>query len=105
MELFSSQFFTALGAIIVIDLVLAGDNAIVIALAARRLPRHLQQRAVVWGALGAVVARTAMTLAVVWLLKVPGLLLVGGLLLVWIAYKLLLPESDRAHELQASAGF
>ena len=43
MELFSSQFFTALGAIIVIDLVLAGDNAIVIALAARRLPRHLQQ--------------------------------------------------------------
>jgi len=105
MELFSPQFFSALAAIIVIDLVLAGDNAIVIALAARGLPRHLQRRAVIWGALGAVVVRTAMTLVVVWLLKIPGLLLAGGLLLVWIAYRLLLPENDRGHALEAGAGF
>jgi YjbE family integral membrane protein len=105
MELLSPQFFSALAAIIIIDLVLAGDNAIVIALAARRLPRQLQRRAVFWGALGAVIVRTAMTVAVVWLLKVPGLLLAGGLLLVWIAYKLLLPETERGRQLEASAGF
>lgn len=105
MELFSPQFFSALAAIIVIDLVLAGDNAIVIALAARSLPRHLQRRAVMWGALGAVVVRTLMTLAVVWLLKIPGLLLVGGLLLVWIAYRLLVPENERGREVRSGAGF
>ncbi len=92
-------FFTALLAIVVIDIVLAGDNAIVIALAARALPAHLQKRAVVWGALGAIAVRSLMTVIVVWLLKIPGLLLAGGLLLLWIAYKLLLPEAphDDAH--------
>ena len=89
-----STFLTALLAIIVIDLVLAGDNAIVIALAARGLPAHLQKRAILWGAFGAIAVRSLMTLVVVWLLKIPGLLLVGGALLVWIAYKLLLPEDD-----------
>ena len=92
MEFLSTQFLSALIAIIVIDLVLAGDNAIVIALAARNLPQHLQRRAILWGTVGAIVVRTCMTLAVVWLLQVPGLLLVGGALLVWIAYRLLLPE-------------
>ena len=87
-----SQFFTALLAIVVIDLVLAGDNAIVIALAARSLPAHLQKRAIVWGALGAIVVRSAMTVGVVWLLKIPGLLRVGGAALVWIAWRLLQPE-------------
>jgi len=91
-ELFSPEFFSALLAIIIIDLVLAGDNAIVIALAARSLPPHLQKRAILWGTVGAIVVRTSMTLIVVWLLKVPGLLFVGGALLIWIAYKLLLPE-------------
>jgi YjbE family integral membrane protein len=89
MELFSTAFFSALLAIIVIDLVLAGDNAIVIALAARNLPSHLRTRAIAWGCFGAVAVRSAMTLLVVWLLKIPGLLLAGGALLVWIAYKLL----------------
>jgi YjbE family integral membrane protein len=90
-----TQFLSALLAIIVIDLVLAGDNAIVIALAARALPAHLQKRAVVWGAVGAIGVRSLMTVVVVWLLKIPGLLLVGGAMLVWIAYRLLLPdESD-----------
>jgi YjbE family integral membrane protein len=92
MELLSTEFFAALLSIVVIDLVLAGDNAIVIALAARNVPRHLQKRAVLWGTVGAIVVRSAMTLIVVWLLKIPGLLLAGGVLLVWIAYRLLLPE-------------
>ena len=94
MELFSPEFFSALLAIVVIDLVLAGDNAIVIAMAARNLPTHLQKKAIVWGAVGAIAVRSAMTLAVVYLLKIPGLMLVGGLLLVWIAYKLLTPENE-----------
>lgn len=89
MEFLNAQFFTALLAIIAIDLVLAGDNAIVIALAARKLPDHLRKRAIIWGTLGAVVVRGALTVVVVWLLKIPGLMLAGGLLLFWIAYKLL----------------
>ncbi|EKZ96889.1 TerC family protein [Cupriavidus metallidurans] len=93
-DLFTMQFLTALLSIVVIDLVLAGDNAIVIALAARNLPPHLQKKAIVWGTIGAVVVRSAMTIGVVWLLKIPGLLLVGGLALVWIAYKLLAAEED-----------
>ena len=94
MELFSPEFFSALLAIIVIDLVLAGDNAIVIAMAARNLPPHLQKKAIIWGAVGAIAVRSAMTLAVVYLLQIPGLMLIGGLLLVWIAYKLLNPSKD-----------
>lgn len=89
MALFSAEWFSVLGAIIVIDLVLAGDNAIVIALAARRLPKDLQMRAIAWGTVGAVVLRSAMTISVVWLLKIPGLMLAGGLGLLYIAYKLL----------------
>ncbi|MFT3812788.1 MAG: TerC family protein [Acidovorax sp.] len=89
MDMFSSQWLTALLAIILIDLVLAGDNAIVIALAARNLPKEHQRKAIVWGTVGAIVVRSAMTVAVVWLLKIPGLMLVGGLGLLWIAYKLL----------------
>ena len=94
MELFSPEFFSALLAIIVIDLVLAGDNAIVIAMAARNLPPHLQKKAIIWGAVGAIAVRSAMTLVVVYLLKIPGLMLIGGLLLVWIAYRLLKPEQE-----------
>src|SRR4029453_11405583 len=82
MELFSTGFFSALVAIIVIDLVLAGDNAIVIALAARSLPSHLRRRAILWGTVGAIAVRSAMTLIVVWLPKGPGLLASGGALLV-----------------------
>lgn len=100
MDYLSSEFLSALLAIIVIDLMLAGDNAIVIALAARNVPKHLQRRAIVWGMFGAIGVRIAMTLIVVWLLKIPGLLGAGGVLLVWIAYKLLLPDEhgqDKAH--------
>jgi YjbE family integral membrane protein len=94
MEPFSSAWLSALGAIVLIDLVLAGDNAIVIALAARRLAPHLQRGAILWGTVGAVVVRSLMTIGVVWLLKIPGLMLVGGLGLVWIAYKLLVPQEE-----------
>jgi YjbE family integral membrane protein len=89
-----TDFLTALATIVVIDLVLAGDNAIVIALAARNLPPQLQRRAILWGTAGAIIVRSAMTAAVVWLLQIPGLLAAGGLMLLWIAYKLLLPEDD-----------
>jgi YjbE family integral membrane protein len=104
-ELFSPEFFSALLAIIVIDLVLAGDNAIVIAMAARNLPAHLQKKAIIWGAVGAIAVRSAMTLLVVYLLKIPGLMLIGGLLLVWIAYRLLNPEQENDEHGQASTTF
>ena len=99
------EFLSALLAIIVIDLVLAGDNAIVIALAARNVPKHLQKRAILWGTAGAIVVRTSMTLIVVWLLKIPGLLFVGGALLVWIAYKLLLPEKENGAGVDGASTF
>jgi YjbE family integral membrane protein len=106
MELFSPEFFSALLAIVVIDLVLAGDNAIVIALAARNLPDHLRNKAVVWGTVGAIVVRTAMTVVVVWLLKIPGLLLAGGAMLLWIAYKLLInPDNGDAHKISSAGNF
>ena len=98
MELFSPAWFSALLAIILIDLVLAGDNAIVIALAARNLPPHLQKKAIIWGTAGAIIVRSVMTVGVVWLLKIPGLMLVGGLGLVWIAYKLLADQGGDEHD-------
>nr|WP_315207716.1 TerC family protein [uncultured Albidiferax sp.] len=99
MEFLSAPWWSALLAIILIDLVLAGDNAIVIALAARNLPPHLQKKAVMWGTVGAIAVRSVMTVGVVWLLKIPGLMLVGGLGLLWIAYKLLADQgSDDGHD-------
>ncbi len=105
MELFSTPWWTALLAIILIDLVLAGDNAIVIALAARNLPPHLQKKAIAWGAVGAIAVRSVMTIGVVWLLKIPGLMLVGGLGLLWIAYKLLADTGDKHHDGPAASTF
>jgi len=98
MDFFTPDFFSALLAIIVIDLVLAGDNAIVIAMAARNLPAHLQKKAIIWGAVGAIAVRSAMTLVVVYLLKVPGLMLIGGVLLIWIAYRLLNPAKEEGDD-------
>jgi YjbE family integral membrane protein len=88
MELFSPDFFSALLAIVLLDLVLAGDNAIVIGLAARNVPAEMRNRVIFWGTAGAIVIRALLTLVVVWLLKIPGFLLAGGLALVWIAWKL-----------------
>lgn len=95
-ELFSAAFFIALLNIIFIDLILAGDNAIVIGMAARKLPVHIQKKAIMLGTAGAVLLRIAATLIVVWLLKIPWLLAIGGVMLVYIAYKVL--ADDGGHE-------
>ena len=98
------QFASAFAAIVLINLMLSGDNAIVIALAARNVPPHLQKRAIAFGAIGAVVVRSAMTLAVVWLLRIPGLLMAGGVALIWIGYKLLIPDENASDEGKIKAG-
>jgi YjbE family integral membrane protein len=106
MDLFSLQFVSALAAIVVIDLVLAGDNAVVIALAARRLPKNHQFRAIFWGTLGAIVVRVAMTAGVIWLLRIPALMLLGGIVLVPIAWRLLKQdERDDPHLQHKVTGF
>jgi YjbE family integral membrane protein len=97
MEIFSTTFLMALLTIIVIDLVLAGDNALVIGLAARNVPKHMQRRVIFWGTGGAIAIRIAFTLGIVWLLKIPGLMLIGGLLLIPVAYKLMFPGADAGH--------
>ena len=99
------EFLSALLAIIVIDLALAGDNAIVIALAARNLPSHQRRLAIIWGTVGAIVVRCAMTLAVVWLLGIPGLMAAGGAVLVYIAYKLMRPQQGDGHDVKAAVTF
>jgi predicted tellurium resistance membrane protein TerC len=97
------EFWSALAAIVVIDLVLAGDNAIVIALAARNLPKAVQRRAILWGTVGAVGVRASLTVAVLWLLEVPGVMGAGGVLLVWIAYRLLAGDDGaKDHEVAAA---
>jgi YjbE family integral membrane protein len=108
MDFLSPGFLSALAAIVVIDLVLAGDNAIVIALASRRLPPAARRRAILWGTVGAVAVRTLLTLVVVALLRIPGLLAIGGLLLVVIAYKLLIQPDDTGaakHDVVAAGSF
>lgn len=94
MEFLSLQFWQILMSIVVMDLLLAGDNAIVIGLAAKNLPKARQKKAVFWGTLGAIVIRSLATLLAVQLLKIPGLLLLGGVLLLFIAYRLMTGEKE-----------
>lgn len=95
MEMLSDPlFWAALGQITLINIVLSGDNAVVIALAARSLPEHQQKQAVMWGAGAAVVMRIILTIIAVELLKWPYLKIIGAILLFWIAIKLLVPEHD-----------
>ena len=99
LEIFSMAFLSALFAIVLIDLVLAGDNALIIGLVARNLPKEQQTKVIFWGTFGAIAIRGAMAIVVVYLLAIPGFLLAGGLALVWIARKLLDPGSDMSgHE-------
>ncbi len=86
------SFWRALGAIIWVNLLLSGDNAVVIALAARSLPKDQQRTAVFWGSAAAIVLRVLLTIFAVALLQLPWLKLAGGLLLLWVGVKLLLPE-------------
>jgi len=87
-ELLTPAWLSALATIILIDLVLAGDNAIVIGLAARDVPRERQRLVVLWGTAGAIAVRVLLTGVVVWLLRVPAFLLIGGLALIYIGWKL-----------------
>ncbi|MFD1885391.1 TerC family protein [Paenibacillus wenxiniae] len=100
MDVTQPAFWLSLVNIIFIDLILAGDNAIVIGLAARKLPQQMQKKAILYGMLGAVIIRIAATVAVIWLLQIPWLLAVGGLLLIAIAYKLL-TDNDEHKEVKA----
>jgi YjbE family integral membrane protein len=102
-ELLTSQFWLGLGAIIWVNIILSGDNAVVIALAARSLPQRQQKQAVFWGAAAAVVLRIVLTIVAVELLKLPYLKLIGGVLLFWIAIKLLVPEDDDGDDVASSS--
>jgi YjbE family integral membrane protein len=88
-SLMSSEALIALGQVIMIDLVLAGDNAIVIGLAAAGLPKELRNRAILIGIIAATVLRIIFALTTTWLLELgPGLLIAGGLLLLWVCWKM-----------------
>ncbi len=91
-EIHTAHFWTGLMTIIWVNIILSGDNAVVIALAARSLPPHQQNKAVLWGAGAAVVLRIVHTMFAIALLQYPYLKIVGGLLLFWIAINLLIPE-------------
>jgi YjbE family integral membrane protein len=99
------DFLSALLAIVLIDLVLAGDNAIIIGIAARNVPKDKQRAVILWGTVGAIAVRVVLTGAVVWLLKIPGFLLVGGLGLVWIGWKLTAPQDSNPEKIAAATSF
>jgi YjbE family integral membrane protein len=99
------DFLSALLAIILIDLVLAGDNAIIIGIAARNVPRDKQRAVILWGTAGAIAVRVVLTGAVVWLLKIPGFLLAGGIGLVWIGWKLTAPHDPNPEKIAGAASF
>lgn len=103
MEILSIQFLWALLAIILIDVVLGGENALVISMASRQLPEDLRKKAIFWGTLGAVAVRFSCVALLTYLLMIPGLRLVGGLLLIYIAWKL--TSSEESKEVKASATF
>lgn len=94
MDLTSAAFWAALGSIIWVNILLSGDNAVVIALAARGLPPHQQKKAIFFGSAAAIVMRIVLTLIAVEMLKWPWLKIVGGVLLVYIGVSLLLEEGD-----------
>jgi len=96
-------FWTGLLTIIWINIILSGDNAVVIALAARSLPPHQQKKAVLWGAGAAVGMRIVLTIVAVELLRFPYLKLVGAVLLLWIAVKLLVPEDEGGENVESSS--
>lgn len=104
MDFLSPEFLSALVSIIIIDLVLGGDNAIVIAMATRRLDKSIRNKAILWGVLGAIIIRILMTIFAVYLLQIPLLKFVGGLLLIWIAFKLLYDKDEHDEEIDAKDG-
>ena len=96
-------FWIGLGQIIIVNILLSGDNAVVIALAARSLPPHQQKKAIVWGSVAAIVMRVILTMVAVELLKFPYLKIIGGVLLFWIAVQLLVPEDEDESGIESSS--
>lgn len=95
--LISSGALVVLMKIIMIDIILSGDNAVVIAMATRNLPKEQQSKAIFWGTAGAVVLRIGFAAIIVYLLKIPYVNLIGGALLLWIAYKVLVEGEEEAN--------
>ena len=95
--LMTPEFWIAVGQIIMIDILLGGDNAVVIALACRKLPPAQRTKGILWGTAGAIVLRVILIFFALQLLAIPLLKLVGAILLVWIGVKLLIPEADDGH--------
>ena len=103
MDSLTPEFWIALGQIVMIDILLGGDNAVVIALASRRLPESQRRQAILWGMVGAIALRVLLIFFALQLLKLPLLKIVGGLLLIWIGLKLLMPQQEEGgHEIAAS---
>jgi YjbE family integral membrane protein len=104
MDMFTSpEFWIAVGQIIMIDILLGGDNAVVIALACRKLPAAQRRLGILWGTAGAIGLRVLLIFFALTLLKIPFLKIVGALLLIWIGIKLLMPEDEGGHgDIQAS---
>lgn len=101
--LMTPQFWVAVGQIILIDILLGGDNAVVIALACRQLPAAQRTKGIIWGTVGAIVLRVILIAFALTLLQIPFLKLVGAILLLWIGVKLLAPADDDEHgNIQAS---
>ena len=99
------EMLWALMAIILIDVVLGGENAIVIAMASRRLQPNLRRKAMLWGTIGAVGVRFACVAALTYLLMIPGLRLIGGLALLYIAWQLVRDNKESEHEVNAATTF
>lgn len=97
-----TEWLVALGGILFLNLILSGDNAVLIALASKNLPRDQRKKAVVWGSAGAVVLRILLTFAAAFLLEVPYLQCAGGLALLWIAISLISKSDDEVNCTQAS---
>ena len=99
----TAHFWVAVGQIILIDILLGGDNAVVIALACRSLPPEQRKKGIIWGTAGAIILRVILIAFALALLAVPYLKLVGAILLIWIGVKLLVPEDEDEHSnIQAS---
>ncbi len=103
MEFGTPEFWVAVAQIIAIDILLGGDNAVIIALASRKLPLHQRNKAIFWGVFAAIALRVVLIFFALQLLKVPYLKIVGGVLLLWIGVKLLMPEKDDGHEVDAAS--
>ncbi|KPF51167.1 hypothetical protein IP87_16570 [beta proteobacterium AAP121] len=95
-------FWIAVGQIIMIDILLGGDNAVVIALACRKLPPAQRTKGIIWGTAGAIILRVVLIFFALTLLAIPFLKLVGAILLVWIGVKLLAPDEDGHGDISAS---